>query len=254
MFADEVHFILQGSARLECDFGTLDVVSGDFIHIPRAVSYRFGEIEEPVVDVVIGVDSQLLLRPDNPPGTLNVVRDADQPRPWDAGQVSLDEHRLVIRHGEQTTEYVFGYDPLLSVASRGPAVVQRFNFADVHALMVDGDGGVPPARIFDDPTTNHLIFNISSRESARPPVHNNADYDEIAIYTAGPDRWGAITRPGAIGWVPKGIIHHGPEEDTPGGFKAFLIETRQPALMPAAERIAETMETGQYGPFAGGER
>lgn len=88
VFADEVHFILQGSARLECDFGTLDVVSGDFIHIPRAVSYRFGEIEEPVVDVVIGVDSQLLLRPDNPPGTLNVVRDADQPRPWDAGQVS----------------------------------------------------------------------------------------------------------------------------------------------------------------------
>jgi homogentisate 1,2-dioxygenase len=253
--ADEVHFILRGRARLETDFGLLDLVPGDFVHIPRAVSYRFGAVDEPVVDVVVGVHSQLVLRPDNAPGTLNVARDADEPRPWGDGDVSTAEHSLVIRHGEDTTTYVYDYDPLPSVSITGPAVVQRFNFADVHALSVEGAGGVSPARIFDDPSTRHIIFNISSRRSARPPVHDNADYDEIAVYTEGPDGFGAITRPGTVGWVPKGVIHHGPEEDASQGFKAFLIETRASMqLCPAAERIAVAMETGRYGPFSGDDR
>jgi homogentisate 1,2-dioxygenase len=50
-------------------------------------------------------------------------------------------------------------------------------------------------------------------------------------------------------WVPKGIAHHGPSEDVPEGYLAWMIESRSTLrLTPAALKVAQLMELDMYGP------
>jgi len=82
----------------------------------------------------------------------------------------------------------------------------------------------------------------------RPPIHHNADYDEIILYVGGPGAYGACAVPGTLTIVPKGVTHHGPSEDVPEGYAAFLIETRATLrFTDAALPSSKLMETGRYG-------
>jgi homogentisate 1,2-dioxygenase len=93
-----------------------------------------------------------------------------------------------------------------------------------------------------------MLYTLSARSGRRPPIHHNADYDEIVVYAAGPGAWGAISEPGTLTWVPKAVTHHGPNEDVPEGYQAWLLETRSTMrFTPLALRRAALMETGLYG-------
>ena len=57
-----------------------------------------------------------------------------------------------------------------------------------------------------------------------------------------------MDKPGAMAWVPKGIPHHGAEEDTLEPYQAWLVETRASLeLTETGTAIAKLMETGEYG-------
>jgi len=246
VLADELHYLIEGQARLDTDFGHLLLRPGDFVLIPRAVTYRYAEVGSILREVVVVTESQLAVEPEHAPGVLNVDRDVDVPIADPANDRGPGEYEVVIRHGQETTSYFYDYDPLPAVATAGAPIVRRFNFADVHSLGVD-QGGLMPPRIINDPTTRTLFFNLSNRRSDRPPVHHNADYDEVIFYVAGPGRYGAIDKPGTITWTPKGIIHQGPAEDVPDGYKAWLLETRSALrLTDAGREIGRLMETGQF--------
>jgi len=50
-------------------------------------------------------------------------------------------------------------------------------------------------------------------------------------------------------WVPKGVAHHGPTEDVPEGYYAWMLESRSTLrLAEAALKVAQLMETDLYGP------
>jgi hypothetical protein len=49
--------------------------------------------------------------------------------------------------------------------------------------------------------------------------------------------------------TPKGLVHHGPAEDVPEGYRHFCRDARINALTAAGETIAALMETGQFGIF-----
>lgn len=152
----------------------------------------------------------------------------------------------MIRHGEDTTTYFYDHDPLPIVEVSGASVVQRFNLGNVTPLSAEVTGG-PPARLMDDPTTETMIYYLGARDSGRPPIHHNADYDEIGVYAKGPSEFGALTTPGTAVWVPKGVIHQGPEENVPDGYVAWLFETRANLeLTEAGRRIAVLAETNQF--------
>ncbi|MEV3927267.1 hypothetical protein [Actinomadura coerulea] len=153
---------------------------------------------------------------------------------------------MIVRHGGEFTRYFYDYDPMPALAAAGAPIVRRYNIADVQSLGVDS-GNLMPPRIINDATTRTLVFDLSSRRSDRPPVHHNADYDEIIFYVAGPGHYGAVDRPGTITWTPKGIIHQGPEENVPEGYKAWLLKTRASlALTPAGRDLGQLMETGKF--------
>lgn len=246
VLADEVHYILEGQALLDTDFGHLELRSGDFVLLPRAVTYRFASVDEAVRELILVTESELSLDPQNAPGVLNVDRDVDAPTPDPSRDRGPGEYEVIIRHGAEFTSYFYDYDPLPCIATAGAPIVRRFNIADVHGLGVQ-QGGVMPPRIFNDASTRTLIYDLSNRRSDRPPVHHNADYDEVIFYVAGPGHYGAIDKPGTITWTPKGIIHQGPEEDVPEGYKAWLLEARsQLRLTPAGRELGQLMETGQF--------
>lgn len=244
--SDEVHYVLDGHARLDTDFGYLDIVPGDFILIPRAVTYRYADIGSTLREIIVVTSSQLAVEPENAPGVLNVDRDVDVPKPDPTSDRGPGEYQIIVRHGSEFTRYFYDFDPLPCLATAGAPIVRRFNGADVHGLGVEGSGVMPP-RLINDATARTLIYDLSSRRSDRPPVHNNADLDEVIFYVAGPGAYGAIDKPGIFTWTPKGIIHHGPEEDVPEGYKAWLLETRSALTMtPAGREIGRLMETGQF--------
>jgi homogentisate 1,2-dioxygenase len=60
---------------------------------------------------------------------------------------------------------------------------------------------------------------------------------------------GAVKEPGTLTWVPKGVAHHGPTEDVPEGYLAWMLESRPTLrLTDAGEKVAQLMETDLYGP------
>ena len=242
--ADEVHYLVSGQARLETDFGALDVGYGDFVLVPRAVAWRYVEIGEPVLALIAACEGALAIDPD-PRAVLNVARDVDEPVPFADG--TPGEYEVVVRHPGGTTSYFHGFDPLGGQVARGTPQVRRFNIGSAKGLGI-ASGGIPPGRLIDDATGRSLFYHLGSRRSDRPPIHCNADYDEIIVYAGGPGAYGGMTVPGTVAWTPKGIAHHGAEEDVAEPYQAWLLETRGSLSMTDAGRsVARLMETGEYG-------
>jgi homogentisate 1,2-dioxygenase len=245
VYADEIHYILEGSGKLDTDFGTLDIRAGDFILLPRAVTYRFAAVTKPIREIVIVTASQMTLDP-QPAVALDIEKSVDIPQANSARQ-DTSTNQIVVRHVGGTTTYVFDEDPLTCLNTEGAPIVRRFSFESVPYLTFE-QTGLYPAKLIDDSSGQVFLFNLSSRQSPRPPIHHNADYDEIIFYVAGPGHYGLVDKPGTMIWVPKGIVHHGPTEEVPEGYKAFMVETRAPMLLTeAGKAVAALMETAMFG-------
>jgi homogentisate 1,2-dioxygenase len=246
VLGDELHYVIEGEGRIDTDFGYLNVTAGDFVLLPRAVTYRYAEVTGTLREMIAVTASQLVVDPGYAPGVLNVDLHVDSPVPDPALDRGPGEYQVIVRHGSAFTRYFYDYDPMPVLATGGAPIVRRYNIANIHGLGVQ-NGGVMPSRILNDATTRTLVFDLSSRRSDRPPIHHNADYDEVIFYVAGPGHYGAIDKPGTFTWTPKGIVHQGPEEDVPEGYKAWLLETRSAlTLTPAGRDLGRLMETGRF--------
>jgi homogentisate 1,2-dioxygenase len=247
--ADEIHFIQSGTVKFETDVGCLIAEEGDFVCIPRAVAYRYAPTGEAMRSVIIESPSPLKLSPPAPMGLLNVGRDVTH-AVIDPDMPSGGVTRLVLKcfDGENTL-FTLPHDPLsLGVRLSESVPVWKLNLANIqlHAYLPEGG---PPSQFLSSSTGDVLMFNLSARLGERPPVHINADFDEVVYYVRGPGVWGGCSEPGTLTCVPKGVVHHGSSENVPEGYQAWLLETRA-TLRWTAEAIAasELMETGEYRP------
>lgn len=243
---DQLFFVEGGHGRLETDFGVLDLEPLDIVVVPRAVSYRLSAVDS--LHMLIFVTPEILhIDPENA-AVLNPVLHIDLPRPYDPSDVRSGDQELVIRHGDETTSYFYDYDPLPVLQTAGAPVVQRFNLRNVKPITVEGGDASPPARLISGADRETLAFYLGARQTARPPIHHNADYDEVGIYSIGPGAFGHMRIPGTIVWVPKGVIHQGPDENVPEGYVAWLVETRANLeLTPEGAKIADLVETSLFG-------
>ncbi|RKE38598.1 homogentisate 1,2-dioxygenase [Paraburkholderia sp. BL23I1N1] len=247
--ADEIHFVQTGTVRFDTDVGSLTAEEGDFVCIPRAVAYRFGPVGESMRSVIIESPSAISLTPPAPFGMINFARDVKY------AEINADipaggPTRLILKTADdEQTVYLMPHDPLaVSGRMAGNAPVWKLNLTKIQVLTYLPDGG-PPSPFLSSTNGELLMFNLSARITNRPPVHINADFDEMVCYVRGPGAWGGCTEAGTLTWVPKGVVHHGPSENVPEGYLAWLIETRATLRWtPEAIATSELMETGQYGP------
>jgi homogentisate 1,2-dioxygenase len=247
--ADELHFIQRGALRFETDFGVLEAGEADFVCIPRSVAYRITAVSDDLLDLVIESAGALAFDTPAPFGMINFARDVRRAEIAPAKPPTADRHTLLLKAVDGITRFVKPVDPLASLARiAGDSPVWAINLAAIHPVSY-GDAGGPPAQFLKAPGGEALLYTLSARPGKmRPPIHHNADYDEIILYVRGPGIYGGFTRPGTLSIVPKGVTHHGPDEEVAGGYQAGMLETR-PTMRFDKGVLAATrlMDTSHYG-------
>jgi homogentisate 1,2-dioxygenase len=252
--ADEIHFIQEGSLRFETDFGMLDAGEGDFVLIPRAVTHRIAPLQTPTLTLIVESPWAVKLDTPAPHGMINMARDlrrASIAAPAGNG----GETTLLIKTQDAITRYLKPHDPIAAVRQvAGTSPVWAINLAQISPMTYVPHGG-PPSHFALSRNKEVLLYTLSARPGGRPPIHDNADYDEIIFFVRGPGAWGKVSEPGTMTWVPKGVSHHGPPEDVPEGYLAWMLETAETLrLTPAGLAAAELMETGYYGRHPSAQR
>jgi homogentisate 1,2-dioxygenase len=247
--ADEIHFIQSGTVKFETDVGSLVAGEGDFVCIPRAIAYRYAPAGDGMRSIIVESPSALKLAPPAPIGLINAGRDVKHAE-IDPDIPAGGPTKLVLKtFDEENTVFTMPHDPLsLGVRLSASVPVWKLNLAAIQLHTYLPNGG-PPSQFLASSTGDAIFFNLSARLGSRPPVHINADFDEVICYVRGPGAWGGCSEPGTLTCVPKGVIHHGPSENVQEGYQAWLLETRATLRWtPEALAASELMETGEYRP------
>jgi homogentisate 1,2-dioxygenase len=241
---DEIHFVQEGELRIRTGYGTVHARPGDFVCIPRSIAYRIDLLGSTALTMVVESPLALRLRPQEGPNAVDHLKDVQVPQ-LDEPVDARGETTLVLKSVDDLTEFVLPADPLGAIARAGGVnPVWKVALATIPPRSVGS-----PVPFLGTNANELLLFSLSSSPRAhRPPIHVNADYDEVIYFAAGPGAWGGVDEPGTLTWVPKGVTHNGPTENVPEGYQAWLLESRATfRLTPAALAVAELMETGLYG-------
>jgi homogentisate 1,2-dioxygenase len=239
--ADEVHFIQEGEVTFVTSYGSLMGGPGDFVIIPRGVPYSVRPTQNPYLAVIVETPGALAFDP-APSFEPEIERSV-----IDSSIRENDETMLLIKSFDGVTRYAKPTNPLASAkVTDGTAPVWKLNLESIPMNEASH-----PTQFVASPQKDELFYNLSARHRRRPPIHNNVDYDELVFYFAGPGTWGRVSEPGTLTWVPKGVLHHGPSEDVPEGYLAWMLESR-PTLRLTKDglAVAQLMETDLYGPHA----
>lgn len=249
--ADELHFIQEGEVKFETDAGSLIATKGDFVYLPRSTAYRFYALSPTMCDLVLETVSPLKFVTPYQVGVVNFARDLHRaiPDPVDDDGVT----RLLLRAWEgDDTLFMLPGNPLAVERHLGGEVpVWKLNIAKVQKLASLPEGG-PPYPFMSTEDGEVLIFNAGDRPTSgyRPPIHINADFDELMLYVDGESAWGQCDRAGTLTWVPKGVPHHGVAPSTPKPHTSWMIETKATLRWTdEATAASALMETGTYGPL-----
>lgn len=244
---DEMHFVQDGEFDYITDFGTLHAVPGDFVHLPRAVTFRVVPTATPTLRIIVETPAQLQLKPPAPFGMINVARDVGRPDPTRASDQD-GPVQLWVKAFDGVTRFTLPRDPMaLNAVIGGQVPVWKLNLAAIQPLTYLTHGG-PPDSFAETSDRDLLFYTLSARSGDRPPMHHNADFDELIFYFRGPGAYGSLATPGQLAWVPKSVAHWGPNEDVPQGYLAWLVEsTGTMRLTPAGAAAARLMETGEFG-------
>ena len=236
--ADEVYFVQSGELGFATIYGNITGRAGDFVFIPRAIPYQIQSVNGPALALVIESPGGLRFdaRPEFSPKTkfAHIKESA----------VTAGEVILLVKSFDGITRYVKPYSPL-AVASVGDDASPVWKLA-LKDIPPNPEGH--PTQFAASPNNDELLYTLSARQRRRPPIHYNADYDEVVYYFVGPGAWGKVTEPGTLTWVPKGIAHHGPSEDVAEGYLAWMLESRTTLrLTDVGKQDAQLMETDYYG-------
>ena len=248
---DEIHFVQKGEITFRTDYGNITGQEGDFVCIPRSVGYQAVPGASSLVDFIIESPGVWRFDTPSPAGMILFGRDLVRAHP-ETITPKKPPLTLLLKSEDEITLFEKACDPLASNQQlTGQSPVWKLNLSKIHPVVYWPHGG-PPSHFLATPNNELLLYTLSSRPGGRPPIHVNADYDEIVHYFRGPDPWGRVAEPGTFTWVPKGVPHQGPPENAERGYQAFLLETRATLrLTQAGLDASEAMETGMYGRHIG---
>lgn len=244
---DELHFVQEGAIDFLTDFGCIRADRGDFVLIPRAVTYCLIPQTVPTLRIIVESPEALRLNPPAPFGMINLDRDVSGPDHINSS-AGDDIRDLWLRGYDGITRFTVPQSPLtMDRIVSGAPPVWRLNIAAIQPATYFPHGG-PPSAFLNSESRDLIVYPLSARPGKRPPQHHNADYDEITYYFAGPAPYGNIDVPGTLSLVPKGVTHWGPEEDVPEGYIAWMLECRGTLrITEAGATVSRMMETGQFG-------
>ncbi len=213
---DELYFIHRGEGVIETDFGPMNFEKGDYINIPRAVTYRVKpktsdnffliiqsatEFEQPDKGLIgqhALYDPAVIITPEPQPSS-------DEGKEWDV--------RIKVEDEFSTVTYPF--NPIDVVGWKGDLTVWKLNMRDIRPIM-SHRAHLPPSAHSTFVTHGAVVCSFLPRpleedpEALRVPFfHRNTDYDEFIFYHDGNFFSKDNIAPGMATLHPRGI-HHGP--------------------------------------------
>jgi homogentisate 1,2-dioxygenase len=260
--ADEVIFIAEGEGSLESICGELDFRSGDFLVIPRGITYRLRRGDAPLMLLAIEAagDVRTPARYRNPQGQLlehspYCERDIRRPDRLPVHD-ELRESPVMVKTGAMITEVVLDHHPFDVVGWDGYYYPWALSIHDFEPIVGRVHQPPPVHQVFE--AANLVIcafvprlYDFHPEAIPAPYNHANAMSDEVLFYAR--DRF--MSRKGiefaSLTLHPDGLTH-GPHPGTAEasiGKKetdelAVMVDTFRP-LQVAKGAIA--VEDGDYG-------
>jgi homogentisate 1,2-dioxygenase len=213
---DELYFVHRGKGGIETDFGPLTYEPGDYIVIPRAVTYRIlpdggdnfflivqskSEFEQPEK----GITGQHALYD---PGVIVIPEPTpilDDQREWEVRIKCEDEFSKVF----------YPFNPIDVVGWKGDLTVWKINMRDIRPIM-SHRVHLPPSAHTTFVTQGAVVCSFLPRPLESDPdclrvpfFHRNTDFDEFLFYHDGDFFSKDNIKPGMATLHPRGI-HHGP--------------------------------------------
>lgn len=216
--ADELHFVHRGQGILETDFGPLRFEPGDYLVIPRAVTYRIAP--ETPDNFFLIIESQGEFEPPEK-GLLGqhalydpAVIETPEPQPvLDGGDGR--EWEVRVKADGELSKVFYPFHPLDVVGWKGDLCVWKLNVRDIRPVM-SHRAHLPPSAHTTFVTQGAVVCSFLPRpleedpEALRVPFfHRNTDYDEFLFYHDGDFFSKDNIKPGMATLHPRGI-HHGP--------------------------------------------
>jgi homogentisate 1,2-dioxygenase len=233
---DELLFVHRGQGRIETDFGPLGFERGDYIVIPRAVTYRI--IPETVDNFFLIIESKSEFEPPEK-GLLGqhalydpAVIVTPEPDPI------LDDSReweVRIKVDGEFSSVFYPFNPLDVIGWKGDLTVWKVNLRDIRPVM-SHRAHLPPSAHTTFVTGGAVVCSFLPRpleqdpEALRVPFyHRNTDYDEFLFYHDGDFFSRDNIKPGMATLHPRGI-HHGPHPKALANQRA-KSQTNESAVM-----------------------
>jgi homogentisate 1,2-dioxygenase len=213
---DELLFVHRGEGRIETDYGPLDFERGDYIVLPRAVTYRIlpatsdnfflllqskGEFEPPEKGLVgqhALYDPGVVITPEPEPIL-------DDGREWE----------IRIKAGGEISKVFYPFNPMDVVGWKGDYCVWKLNIRDIRPIL-SPRVHLPPSAHTTFVTQGAVVCTFLPRPLEEDPqaqrvpfFHRNTDYDEFIFYHDGDFFSRDNIRAGMCTLHPRGI-HHGP--------------------------------------------
>jgi homogentisate 1,2-dioxygenase len=215
---DEAYFVHRGTGRFETEFGSLEYEPGDWIVIPKAVTYRV--LPDSPDNAFLIVESTLELQvPDY--GILG------RHAPFDPSLITVPEAavvegdngaqwEVVIRHDGALSSIVYPHHPCDVEGWKGDLFPFKLNIRDWNPICSESLHLPPTVHQFlanDAVMVCHFLPRpAETRKGAErvPSYHRNADYDEIALFHGGTFLGHELPK-GLLTHAPQGLHHGAPE-------------------------------------------
>lgn len=251
---DELLFVHRGAGTIETDFGPLGFEAGDYIVIPRAVTYRLapetddnffliiqsqGEFEQPekgLIGQTSLYDPGVIVTPEPAPSSF-----AGKNGEWEVRIKCEDEYSKIF----------YPFNPLDVVGWKGDLTVWKINLRDIRPVM-SARVHLPPSAHSTFVTPGAVVCSFVPRPLEQDPAalrvpffHRNTDYDEFIFYHDGDFFSRDNIKAGMCTLHPRGI-HHGPHpkalanqnKKTQTDEYAVMLDGLNPIhVLPAGERV-----------------
>ena len=249
---DELYFVHRGQGMLETDFGPLRFEKGDYIVIPRAVTYRvipetcdnfflivqskteFNEPEKGLIGQHALYDPAVITTPDPAPA-------GGDGREWE----------LRIKVEDEISKVFYPFHPMDVVGWKGDLTVWKLNLRDIRPI-VSPRVHLPPSAHTTFVTGGAVVCTFLPRPLEEEPnalrvpfFHRNTDYDEFLFYHDGDFFSKDNIKAGMATLHPRGI-HHGPHpkalknqaQKTRTDESAVMLDGLNPIhVLPAGEEV-----------------
>ena len=221
---DLLYFVHRGSGAFATEFGRLPYEQGDYVLIPKGVTFSLMPDPGDSHLLVIESPAPLMLTEHQQVGRHMPVDPTvlTVPEPCDYGFPVRDEYELRVKHGGTHSSIFYRNNPLVSVGWKGDLFPYKLNIRDIIPISSDRIHLAPSAwGTFEANGFMVVTFvpqmavsDLNAEEL--PSYHRNVDYDESVFVHDGAS---GGRRPGTLSHVPQGILH-GADEAARAAFQA----------------------------------